>query len=58
MNSHANGLIIRELLDHAHQPLDPNVTDKEPHMGVASLVEQEEEGKKAWNDKVCASDLT
>ncbi|KIM78730.1 hypothetical protein PILCRDRAFT_90491 [Piloderma croceum F 1598] len=42
---------IRQLLDNAHQPLDPNMTDKEPHMGKASLAEQEEEGKNAWNDK-------
>jgi len=28
------------------------MTDKEPHMGKASLVEQEDEAKKAWNDKV------
>jgi hypothetical protein len=43
---------IRQLLDNAHQPLDPNMTDKELHMGKASLAEQEEEGKNAWNDKV------
>jgi len=51
-SSLSNYLIIRELLDNAHQPLDPNMTDKEPHMGVASLAEQGEEGRTAWNDKV------
>ena len=52
MNALVNGLMIRKLLDHAHQPFDPNMTDKEPHMGVASLAQQEEEGKRAWNDEV------
>jgi hypothetical protein len=51
-SSLANYLIIGELLDNAHQPLDPNMTDKKPHMGAASLAEQGEEGRMAWNDKV------
>ena len=52
MKPFTNSLITRQLLDHAHQPIHPNMTDKEPHMGKASLVEQEDEAKKAWNDKV------
>jgi hypothetical protein len=48
----ANYLIIRELLDNAHQPLDLNKMDKGLHMGVAFLAEQGEEGRTAWNDKV------
>lgn len=45
------------MLDNAHQPLDPNMTDKEPHMGIASLAEQEEEGKNVWNDDVSTDQL-
>ena len=52
MSSVTHSLVIRELVDNAHQPLDPNMTDREPHMGVASLAEQEIEGKVARNDKV------